>query len=507
MPLEASSAAEAMIAPVGGCAPGEHPAAPPAGIVIFGASGDLTRRKLIPSLYALDCQGLLDDATTIVGLARSPWSDEEFRTEMRAAVAEHGRLGPVDDVVWARFSARLGYVAGDFEREPGYAGVGERLDAAGRENRLFYLATAPRFFAEIAERIRGSGLCAGGFSRLIVEKPFGTDLASARDLNDRLAPVFPEDDIFRIDHYLGKEAVQNLFVVRFANAIFEPLWNRHFIDNIQITVAEDLGVGSRGGYYDDSGALRDVLQNHLLQVLSLVAMEPPTTFAAREIRDEKVKVLRAITPLTEDAIRDDVVRGRYAGEGDVPGYLDEDGVPASSRTETFVAMKLAIDNWRWEGTPFYLRTGKRLARRTTEVVVRFRPAPRTPFPPSADPLSDNNLLRLRIQPDEGVALRMLSKVPGASMNLAPVMMDFAYEGSFPNDPPGAYERLLLDCLQGDATPFTRWDEVEEAWALLQPLLDAWEADPAGPADHRPGGWGPPAADELMARDGRRWLTR
>ncbi len=504
---EPFSVAEAMHPAAPACAPGEHPAAPPAAIVIFGASGDLTRRKLIPSLCALDCLGLLDDSTSITGLARSDWSDDDFRREMREAVSEHSRLGPVSDSAWDRFAARLGYVSADFDGVRGYRELAQRL-AGGSANRLFYLATAPRFFAGVAERIRSSGLCSDGFARLVVEKPFGHDLASARDLHARLEPVFPEEDIFRIDHYLGKEAVQNLFAVRFANAIFEPLWNRHFIDNVQITVAEDLGVGSRGGYYDDSGALRDVLQNHLLQVLALVAMEPPTTFAAREIRDEKVKALRAIAPFDDDSIRSDVVRGRYGtGEGGAPAYLSEEGVPPESQTETFVAMKLAIDNWRWEGTPFYLRTGKRLARRMTEIVVRFRPAPRTPFAPSEDPLSDHNLLRLRIQPDEGVSLRMLSKVPGASMNLAPVTMDFAYEGSFPTGPPGAYERLLLDSLHGDATLFTRWDEVETAWALLDPVLDAWATgDAPAPADYLPGSWGPEAAAMLVTRDERQWLT-
>ena len=365
----------------------------------------------------------------------------------------------------------------------------------------------------IAERLGGAGLAEetdGGerFARLVIEKPFGEDLRSARALNTRLGQVFRERQVYRIDHYLGKETVQNLLVLRFGNAIFEPVWNRRYVDHVQITVAEDLGVGTRGGYYDQSGALRDIVQNHMLQVLSIVAMEPPARFESREVRDEKVKVLRAIPCFDDGSVAGDAVRGQYgagwiAGEP-VPGYRDEPGVDPASNTETFVAMRLAIDNWRWSGTPFYLRTGKRLPRRATEVAIQFKPAPHLPFTSTAVETVQPNLLTLRIQPDEGASLRFLAKVPGPQIDLRVVSMDFAYGSSFLRPSPEAYERLLLDALVGDSTLFARWDEVERAWEIIDPLIAAWATTPGPFPNYEAGTWGPAAAEELIAREGREW---
>jgi glucose-6-phosphate 1-dehydrogenase len=489
----------------------------PAAIVIFGASGDLTRRKLMPGLYSLATQQLLPPETAIVGVARSGWSEEEFRARMRQGVEEHGRV-PVDEGVWAGFAARLGYLSLEFGDEAAYQALAAQLgrldDERGtRGNRLFYLATAPEYFAVIAERLGGAGLAEEGdggdrFVRMVVEKPFGEDLASARALNARLGQVFRERQVYRIDHYLGKETVQNLLVLRFGNAIFEPIWNRRYVDNVQITVAEDLGVGSRGGYYDQSGALRDIVQNHMLQLLSIVAMEPPARFEAREVRDEKVKVLRAIPAFDEEGARRNAVRGQYgagwiAGEP-VPGYREEEGVDPRSNTETFVAMRLTVDNWRWSGTPFYLRTGKRLPRRATEVAIHFKPAPHLPFSSTAVETIEPNVLTLRIQPDEGASLRFAAKVPGPHIDLRVVSMDFAYGSSFLRSSPEAYERLLLDALLGDATLFARWDEVERAWEILDPLIARWAQDPGPFPNYPAGSWGPEEADALTAADGREW---
>jgi glucose-6-phosphate 1-dehydrogenase len=490
---------------------------PPAAIVIFGATGDLTRRKLVPGLFSLAAQQLLPPETAIVGVARSSLPDDEFRRRMRAAVDEFGRL-PVDDAVWDGFARRLSYLPSAFDDQDGYARLSallRTLDAerGTRGNRLYYLATAPEFFPVIAERLGTAGLAqepdAGDrFARLIIEKPFGQDLASARELNARLTGSFRERQVYRIDHYLGKETVQNLLVLRFGNAIFEPVWNRRYVDNVQITVAEDLGVGSRGGYYDRSGALRDIVQNHMLQVLSIVAMEPPARFESREVRDEKVKVLRAIPEFDEEAAHRDAVRGQYgagwiAGEP-VPGYREEEGVDPTSNTETFVAMRVSVDNWRWSGTPFYLRTGKRLPRRTTEVAIEFKPAPHLPFAATDVETVEPNVLTLRIQPDEGASLRFVAKVPGPRIDLRPVSMDFAYGSSFLRPSPEAYERLLLDALLGDSTLFARWDEVERAWEILDGLLGSWETEPGPFPDYAAGSWGPEAADALVARDGRAW---
>jgi len=489
----------------------------PAAIVIFGATGDLTHRKLMPGLYSLAAQQLLPPEAAIVGVARSELDEDGFRERMRDGVARHGRA-PLDEDVWAGFARRLHYLPGAFDDTGVYdrlRALLARLDAerGTRGNRLFYLATAPEFFPVIAERLGAAGLAQEAddderFARLVIEKPFGEDLASARALNRRLGQVFRERQVYRIDHYLGKETVQNLLVLRFGNAIFEPVWNRRYVDHVQITVAEDLGVGTRGGYYDQSGALRDIVQNHMLQVLSIVAMEPPARFESREVRDEKVKVLRAIPCFDDESVTADAVRGQYgagwiAGEP-VPGYRDEPGVDPSSNTETFVALRLAIDNWRWSGTPFYLRTGKRLPRRATEVAIQFKPAPHLPFASTAVEAVQPNLLTLRIQPDEGASLRFVAKVPGPQIDLRVVSMDFAYGSSFLRPSPEAYERLLLDALLGDSTLFARWDEVERAWEIIDPLIAAWATTPGPFPNYEAGTWGPDAADELMARDGREW---
>jgi glucose-6-phosphate 1-dehydrogenase len=490
----------------------------PAVIVIFGATGDLTARKLLPGLFSLAVQQLLPPETAIIGAARSELTDEAFRAMMREGVERHSRF-PVDDEIWEGFARRLLYVSVPFTEEAGYRRLAEVIAAKDRDrgtrgNRLFYLATAPDFFPVIAESLGRVGLNDEGdgsdrFARLVVEKPFGQDLVSARELNARLGAVFRERQVYRIDHYLGKETVQNLLVLRFGNAIFEPIWNRRYVDHVQITVAEDLGVGTRGGYYDASGALRDIVQNHLFQVLSIIAMEPPARFGSRDVRDEKVKVLRAIPPFDDPAdVRRATVRGQYGagwiGGERVPGYREEVGVDPQSNTETFVAMRVMVDNWRWSGTPFYLRTGKRLPRRATEVAIQFKPAPHLPFATTAVETVRPNLLVLRIQPDEGASLRFLAKVPGPQLDMRAVSMDFAYGSSFLRESPEAYERLLLDALLGDSTLFTRWDEVERAWEIIDGVLHEWDAGPAGFPNYEAGSWGPAAADELLAREGHEW---
>jgi glucose-6-phosphate 1-dehydrogenase len=488
----------------------------PAAIVIFGASGDLTKRKLGPALFNLAHQRLLPPETAIVGFARTEMSDDDFRANIRAGIDAHSRVEVTDESVWHGFASRLRYVSGSFDDTAAFARLSALLtdlDAtmgtAG--NRLHYLATAPEFFPMIAANLGRAGLTYerdGRFARIVVEKPFGSDLRSARTLNDQLGTVFREQQVYRIDHYLGKETVQNLLVFRFGNAIFEPIWNRRYVDHVQITVAEEIGVERRGGYYDQNGALRDIVQNHLMQVLALVAMEPPARFEARAVRDEKVKLLRAIPAFGEPSIEQWAVRGQYTagwvGGERVPAYRQEQGVDPASNTETYVAMRIEIDNWRWAGTPFFLRTGKRLPRRATEVAIQFKPAPHLPFASTAVEEVDPNLLALRIQPDEGAALKFVAKVPGPQIDLRPVNMDFAYGTSFLQSSPDAYERLLLDCLLGDATLFIRWDEVERAWEIVDPLLEQWADGDGGLALHEAGTWGPASVDELIAREGRQW---
>ncbi len=486
----------------------------PCAVVVFGATGDLTARKLVPALYNLARERQLPAGFSVVGFARRDWSDEQFRQIMREAVAQHSRE-PLREDIWDEFARGLHYVRSTFDDLNGYLHLSERLGkqdhahgAAG--NRLFYLATPPADYAGIVQRLGEAGLVrggqAGGWSRLVIEKPYGRDLPSARELDASVRMVFRERQIFRIDHYLGKETVQNILVFRFGNGIFEPLWNRGYVDNVQISVAESVGIEGRGGYYEVSGALRDMVQNHLLQVLALIAMEPVASFSGDSVREEKAKVFQSIRPIEDiaaDTVRAQYTAGAILGEA-VPGYRDETGVLADSRTETFVAMRLLIDNWRWAGVPFYLRTGKRLPKRATEVAITFKHAPLHLFGEISGDNPAPNLLVLRIQPDEGISLRFGAKVPGTRADVRPVHMDFRYGSAFGVEAPEAYERLLLDAMLGDPTLFTRWDSVEAAWSLLTPVLRAWDASTSPLQSYEAGTWGPDAAAQLVERDGRLW---
>ncbi|MEK7692614.1 MAG: glucose-6-phosphate dehydrogenase [Chloroflexota bacterium] len=490
-----------------------HRAPDACAVVVFGATGDLTARKLMPALYNLARGRLLPGGFSVVGFARREKTDEQFRAEMKEAVAKFSRE-PLQDELWDSFARDLHYVSGKFDDLAAYTRLGERLGKQDHAhgaggNRLFYLATPPDAYATIAQRLGEARLAApqaGAWTRLVVEKPFGRDLASARALDQSIGQVFRERYIYRIDHYLGKETVQNIMVFRFGNGIFEPIWNRRYVDNVQVSVAETVGVEGRGGYYEESGALRDMVQNHLMQVLALVAMEPIASVQGDAVRDEKAKVFHAIKAI-EDVGRD-TVRGQYAagailGEM-VPGYREEQGVAPDSRTETYTAMRVEVENWRWSGVPFYLRVGKRLPKRATEVAITFKTAPLQLFRQMGGDNPAPNLLVLRIQPDEGISLRLGAKVPGTRSDVRPVNMDFRYGSSFGVDPPEAYERLLLDAMLGDSTLFTRWDGVEAAWEILTPVLDAW-ADGASPLkQYEAGSWGPDAARELIERDGREW---
>jgi len=487
----------------------------PCSIIIFGATGDLTHRKLVPALYNLAAEGALPQAVNVVGFARRDKTDESFRAELGETTRQFSRR-QVNEDIWAGFAGSICYHRSAFDDPAGYATLAERLDALDRErgtrgNRLFYLAASPDQFEVILRNLRESGLNRApgdGWARVIVEKPFGTDLASARALNALVEASFPESDTYRIDHYLGKETAQNIMVLRFANAIFEQLWNARYIHHVQITASEQIGVEGRAGYYDKAGALRDMIQNHLLQLLCLTAMEPPVGLDADSIRDEKVKVLRALRPLDDAAAHKLVVRAQY-GAGAVngtrvPAYRDEQNVNPESLTETYVAMQVNIDNWRWAGVPFFLRVGKRLAKAATEIAVQFKGAPPVLFNVARQTLT-NNVLVIRIQPDEGISLRMSAKVPGAAVRVEPVKMDFHYGTSFGKGTPEAYERLLLDAMSGDATLFARRDEVEEAWRFVDRILDAWSAqDAEGLAMYSAGTWGPTEADDLITRHSATW---
>src|SRR3954471_4242199 len=497
------------------------PTAPPCAIVIFGASGDLAKRKLIPAIYEMALEKVLSDSTYVVGYSRSPMTDEQYRKVAREAVQQHARSKPIDEGVWKKVEQRFFYSQSDYGSPEDHARLGitcGRLDKkfGNPGNRLFYLSTPPETFDEIIQRLGERRLAEKGASdnpslwhRIIIEKPFGRDLASAKALNALLHKYFDEDQVFRIDHYLGKETVQNLMVMRFANAIFEPIWNYKYIDHVQITVGETLGVGTRAGYYEQSGATRDMIQNHMFQLMALVAMEPPAGLDALNIRDEKVKVFRSIRKIRPEQVDQFAIRGQYgAGEVDgqrTEGYRKEKGVSPDSKTETFAAFKLFIDNWRWSGMPFYLRTGKFLPQKLSEVVVRFRSPPMTLFQKQCDSAVYPNDLIIRVQPDEGISWRLNGKVPGGQLNIKPVALDFLYKTTFNVEPPEAYERLIFDAMTGDQTLFIRGDEAEAAWAVIDPIEQGWAQSKQPPEPYAPGTWGPKRAMDLIEHDGRRWM--
>jgi glucose-6-phosphate 1-dehydrogenase len=495
---------------------------PPNTMVIFGASGDLTKRKLVPALYSLARDRLLPSSFNVVGVARRDLEHGVFQQAMREGCDKFARRRPVDDKLWETFAQALHYSSGTFEDPKTYEKLKRLLGELDEKrgtlgNRVYYLSVPPNEYPIIIKRLGEAGLInrdrSGPFTRVIIEKPFGRDLESARTLNREVHEILREDQTYRIDHYLGKETVQNILAFRFANALWEPLWNTKYVDHVQLTVAEAIGVEGRGGYFEQSGILRDMVQNHMFQFLCMMAMEPPVAFEADAVRDEKLKVLRSLRPLPEDPrkLAQFVVRGQY-GPGSVNGeerigYREEKGVAPDSTVETYVAIKMFIDNWRWADVPFYLRAGKALPKRVTEIAIHFKRAPHSIFPEQNQSrlAEEPNVLAIRIQPDEGISLRFFSKVPGPSMEVVPVTMEFRYGTSFGAEPPEAYERLILDCMLGDGTLFTRGDEVEASWAWIDRIEKAWaKSEPPSFPNYASGSWGPAAADELLARDGRKW---
>jgi len=488
----------------------------PCTVVIFGASGDLTKRKLVPALTSLAVERLLPPAFAIVGFARKPMTNEAFRADMKENVNKFARHRPVDETIWKEIEGGLHYHTGSYDDPASYAALKERLDAIDKErglpgNRVFYLSTPPETFPIAIRQLGAAGLInpseEGPFTRVIIEKPFGIDLESARSLNHTVLDVLREDQTYRIDHYLGKETVQNLMVMRFANALFEPLWNNRFVEQVQITGAEAIGIEGRGGYFDHAGILRDMVQNHLFQVLCLTGMEPPVTLSANDLRDEKVKLLKAIRPIPAGQFDEYVVRAQYtpgsiSGKAQI-GYQDETGVSKGSTTETYVALKIFIDNWRWGGVPFYLRAGKAMSKKVTEVALMFRKTPHSIFGEKS--IDEPNVLAIRIQPDEGISIRFGSKVPGNTLDIQPVNMEFRYGTSFGTEPPEAYERLLLDCMLGDPALYTRGDEVDASWRFISRIHRAWAASGLKTIPtYEAGAWGPADADALLARQGHTW---
>ena len=487
-------------------------------VVIFGASGDLTKRKLIPAIFDLARQGLLPRNFTIVGVARTPMDTDAFRTFLAGAMKEFGQLRESESVLWDGFARGLFYFAMDPSVHEGYAKLKAELlkidtERGSSGNFLFYLSTPPSLYAPVIEYLGSVGLNVPrsheNWVRIIIEKPFGIDLASAKKLNVDVLKVFSENQVYRIDHYLGKETVQNLLVFRFANGIFEPVWNRNYVDHIQITAAETVGVENRGGYYENAGAMRDMIQNHMLQLLALTAMEPPVLFDAQQVRDEKQKVFQAIQHIAPENVPKYTIRGQYAagtvGGKSVLGYKSEKNVSPTSRTETYVALKFSIENWRWAGVPFYVRSGKRLPKRVTEIAVQFKKTPHHLFTAlPSDHLDQNNIV-IRVQPDEGISLKFSSKIPGSAMRMRPVTMDFRYGSSFGGHLADAYTRLILDCMLGDATLYARGDSVEVAWSLITPIHEGWTDNKQSAVyDYPAGSWGPKEADEMLLADDRHW---
>jgi glucose-6-phosphate 1-dehydrogenase len=489
---------------------------PPCAVVIFGANGDLTKRKLLPALYRLAYERRLPPAFAILGNSRTKMSDDDFRSKMREAVKEFLENSPFDEDLWNAFAQKLFYVAGDVNEPAMYQAVTTRLaeiEAAQKTEGsvLFYLSTQPSFYATVIEGLGAAGLQHGkGWRRVVIEKPFGHDLESSRELDRRIHAVLDENDVYRIDHYLGKETVQNILAFRFGNGIFEPLWNRRYINNVQITAAESIGVEGRGAYYQEAGTLRDMIQNHLSQVMATIAMEPPAVFDSNAVRDERAKLLRSIHVMKPEEVALNAVSGQYGparvGGAEVPGFRQEPGVDPNAQTDTYAAVTYRIDNWRWAGVPFYIRSGKRLPKRITDIAIRFNAAPLSLFPSDGDgpQAATPNLLIVRIQPEEGISLRFLSKHPGKGMHLRPVSMDFNYGSSFGTRTPTAYETLLVDAMSGDATLYTRQDMVDASWKAVQPILDDWKSRTFDFPNYDAGTWGPKESDEMLARNGHEW---